>query len=145
MPAELELEAVMLEGNAAPRQLVIYVFSNTDPEYYGNLVFFLKHGLPGCSTCDYIIVINAGDNEEVCGAPLARALARPQCTPEAPEANPLAPPARCRESIPAHSSDLHLIAALPGDTRCVTPDLQQHAGGGASRTTIQRQVYTPSE
>lgn len=43
---------------AAPHTLVLYIFSNTDPQYYGNLVYFVKHGLPGCHACEYIIVIN---------------------------------------------------------------------------------------
>ena len=44
---------------------MLYVFSNTDPEYYANLLFFIKHGIPGCDSCDYIIVINQGPTEEV--------------------------------------------------------------------------------
>ena len=38
--------------------LVLYVFSNTDPEYYQNLLFFVEHGMPGCDNCDYVIIIN---------------------------------------------------------------------------------------
>eukprot|EP00892_Ulva_mutabilis_P000758 jgi/Ulvmu1/10683/UM067_0008.1 len=43
--------------------LVLYVFSNTDPEYYNNLLFFVKHGMPGCNTCEYIVVINRNQDD----------------------------------------------------------------------------------
>ena len=53
----LMLEAAAGE-DAGPQTLVLYIFSNTDPQYYGNLLFFIKHGMPGCNACEYIIVIN---------------------------------------------------------------------------------------
>lgn len=40
-----------------PTTLVIYVFSDTDPEYINNLRFFVKHGMRPGDGCDYIIVI----------------------------------------------------------------------------------------
>lgn len=37
--------------------VVVYVYSNTDPEYEGNLVYFLEKGVRANDGCDYIIVI----------------------------------------------------------------------------------------
>lgn len=47
-----------------PRILVIYIFSNTDPEYLENLRFFIKFGMQPDDGCDYLIVVqgNEGDN-----------------------------------------------------------------------------------
>eukprot|EP00892_Ulva_mutabilis_P002781 jgi/Ulvmu1/12503/UM009_0158.1 len=47
-----------LPAKLAAETLVLYVFSNTDPEYYNNLLFFVKHGIPGCGACEYIVIIN---------------------------------------------------------------------------------------
>lgn len=47
------------------RTLILYVFSNTDPQYYGNLVFFIKNGVPGCDACEYIVIINRGPEDPV--------------------------------------------------------------------------------
>lgn len=38
--------------------LVLYTFSNTDAQYYGNLLYFVNYGMPGCDTCEYIVVVN---------------------------------------------------------------------------------------
>eukprot|EP00892_Ulva_mutabilis_P003130 jgi/Ulvmu1/12818/UM097_0047.1 len=45
-------------GDEVAATLVLYIFSNTDPQYYGNLLFFIKHGMPGCPACEYVVVIN---------------------------------------------------------------------------------------
>lgn len=37
--------------------LVIYVYSDTDPEYRGNLEFFVRHGMWERDGCDYLIII----------------------------------------------------------------------------------------
>lgn len=49
--------------------LVVYVFSNTDPEYYANLLFFLRFGVAEGDGCDYVIIIQTGDELPVrpCG------------------------------------------------------------------------------
>ena len=37
--------------------LVVYVYSNTDPEYEGNLIYFLEKGVAANDGCDYVIII----------------------------------------------------------------------------------------
>ena len=37
--------------------LVIYIFSNTDPEYERNLQFFTQHGMWEGDGCQYVIVV----------------------------------------------------------------------------------------
>ncbi|GAB4817919.1 hypothetical protein N2152v2_004965 [Parachlorella kessleri] len=52
---------------AAPKPtdtLVFYVYSNTDPEYEGNLIFFLKKGVAANDGCDYVIIIQEGPGVE---------------------------------------------------------------------------------
>ena len=44
---------------------MLYVFSNTDPEYYANLLYFVEHGMPGCDNCEYVVVINRGSDDPV--------------------------------------------------------------------------------
>lgn len=56
----LSLSHGLGSGAGAPRTLVLYVFSNTDPQYYSNLLYFISHGIPGCDSCDYYIVVNQG-------------------------------------------------------------------------------------
>lgn len=63
--AQLNMEATALE----PQTLVLYVFSNTDPQYFGNLMYFIKHGLPGCPLCDYVIIINQDSDTRVSRPP----------------------------------------------------------------------------
>lgn len=41
-----------------PDVLVVYVFSNTDPEYINNLRFFLREGVNQNDGCEYLIVVN---------------------------------------------------------------------------------------
>ncbi|KAI8114536.1 hypothetical protein M9434_002658 [Picochlorum sp. BPE23] len=44
--------------------LVIYVFSDSDPEYERNLSYFVKEGIKENDNCDYIIVIQVSDMED---------------------------------------------------------------------------------
>lgn len=37
--------------------LVVYVYSNTDPEYQANLKYFLKTGVRADDGCDYVVII----------------------------------------------------------------------------------------
>eukprot|EP00892_Ulva_mutabilis_P000760 jgi/Ulvmu1/10685/UM067_0010.1 len=53
LPLSVEYEQSLTQG-----RLVLYSFSDADPEYYANLLFFVKHGIPGCETCDFIITVN---------------------------------------------------------------------------------------
>lgn len=46
--------------------LVLYVFSNTDPQYLANLEFFVNEGIREADGCEYIIIVNRGPSEEVC-------------------------------------------------------------------------------
>eukprot|EP00892_Ulva_mutabilis_P001487 jgi/Ulvmu1/11339/UM074_0054.1 len=54
-----------LEYGHPPTQerLVLYAFSDADPEYYVNLRFFVKHGIPGCDSCEFIITVNKTPSE----------------------------------------------------------------------------------
>lgn len=45
--------------------LVVYIFSNTDPEYANNLRFFLKHGVAEGDGCEYVVVIQTGEGSKV--------------------------------------------------------------------------------
>ena len=40
-----------------PRTIVVYIYSNTDPEYERNLRFFVEHGVRAGSECHYVIVV----------------------------------------------------------------------------------------
>eukprot|EP00891_Asterochloris_glomerata_P006722 jgi/Astpho2/6722/Aster-06741 len=44
--------------------LVVYIFSNTDPEYANNLRFFLKHGVAEGDGCEYVVVIQTGEGSK---------------------------------------------------------------------------------
>ena len=37
--------------------LVLYTYSNTDPEYEGNLRYFVKHGVAADDGCEYVIIV----------------------------------------------------------------------------------------
>lgn len=52
-------------SSLAAHTLVLYSFENSDPESHANLVFFVKHGMPGCSGCEYIVVLNAANSARV--------------------------------------------------------------------------------
>lgn len=47
----------MKNGGLEADTLVIYVFSNTDPEYINNLRFFTQFGIQQGDGCDYVIVV----------------------------------------------------------------------------------------
>lgn len=44
--------------------LVVYVYSNTDPEYQANLKYFLKTGVRADDGCDYVVIIQEGEGVE---------------------------------------------------------------------------------
>ena len=48
-----------------PETLVVYIFSNTDPEYFNNLKFFLKWGVREGDGAYYIIVVQEGGKSPV--------------------------------------------------------------------------------
>lgn len=46
-----------LMSSSHPETLVLYTYSNSDPEYERNLHFFVQHGMTEGDGCDYIIVV----------------------------------------------------------------------------------------
>ena len=44
---------------------MVYIFSNTDPEYFNNLKFFLKWGVREGDGAYYIIVVQEGGKSPV--------------------------------------------------------------------------------
>ena len=40
-----------------PATIVVYIYSNSDPEYERNLQFFVEHGVRGGTDCHYVIVV----------------------------------------------------------------------------------------
>jgi hypothetical protein len=56
------------DGTLITDTLVIYIFSNTDPEYLDNLRFFVHFGVADGDGCDYIIVVQEEPGQEVCAA-----------------------------------------------------------------------------
>lgn len=48
---------VLRDGTVATDTLVVYIFSNTDPEYIENLRFFAEFGMAEGDGCEYIVVI----------------------------------------------------------------------------------------
>ncbi len=48
--------AVARTSYGSKETLVLYVFSDTDPEYYDNLVVFTEHGIRQDTTAEYIII-----------------------------------------------------------------------------------------
>ena len=57
---------IRTSGNAKQRDvLVMYIFSNTDPQYLNNLKFFVHEGVHDGDGCEYIFVINRSADEEV--------------------------------------------------------------------------------
>ena len=40
-----------------PETLVLYTYSNSDPEYERNLHFFVEHGMAEGDGCDYVIIV----------------------------------------------------------------------------------------
>jgi hypothetical protein len=59
------LQRIRQEGQAITDDvLVLYIFSNTDPEYMNNLKFFLREGVHPADGCEYLFVVNR-DMDEV--------------------------------------------------------------------------------
>ena len=46
-----------LLSSTQPETLVLYTYSNSDPEYERNLHFFVEHGMAEGDGCDYVIVV----------------------------------------------------------------------------------------
>lgn len=46
-----------------PDVVVMYIFSNTDPEYLNNLKFFLREGVHPADGCEYLFVVNGSPGE----------------------------------------------------------------------------------
>lgn len=45
--------------------LVLYVFANTDPEFLGNLQYFVREAVMGDKRCDYVIAVQQGSSIQV--------------------------------------------------------------------------------
>jgi hypothetical protein len=59
------------------KTLVLYIFSNTDPEYIDNLRFYVRNGIQEDDGCHHVIVINSGENSPV--RPNTLSLSSPLC------------------------------------------------------------------
>lgn len=46
--------------------LVMYIFAATDPEFLGNLRFFIREAVQNDAQSDYVIVVQQSDNLKVC-------------------------------------------------------------------------------
>ena len=47
-----------LNHSAAPGStLIIHIFADTDPQYFDNLKFFVRHGVSEESAVDYVIIV----------------------------------------------------------------------------------------
>jgi hypothetical protein len=70
-PATPRHKRQLADGSWAPT-LLVYVFSNTDPEYISNLRFFVKFGMAADDGVTYIVVVQETPGEAVsqCGLPL---------------------------------------------------------------------------
>lgn len=75
----------MPDGSWAPT-LLVYVFSNTDPEYINNLRFFVQFGMAPDDGVTYIIVVQEAEGQPVggqraervgCSSPAIMGVARP--------------------------------------------------------------------
>lgn len=49
--------------SASADVLVMYVFSNTDPQYLDNLRYFVREGVAQDDGCDYVFIVNQGNDE----------------------------------------------------------------------------------
>lgn len=54
---------VLRDGTVATDTLVVYIFSNTDPEYIENLRFFAQFGMQQGDGCDYVVVVQEDGKE----------------------------------------------------------------------------------
>mmetsp|Transcript_669 Transcript_669/g.1942 ORF Transcript_669/g.1942 Transcript_669/m.1942 type:complete len:501 (-) Transcript_669:495-1997(-) len=50
----------MAHLGGGPDTLVVYIYSNSDPEYEHNLEFFVRHGMREGDSCEYIIAVQHG-------------------------------------------------------------------------------------
>ena len=67
------LKHLRVAGNGASADvLVMYVFSNTDPQYLDNLKFFLREGVHAADGCDYLFIVNRSGDDEVSSQQTAR-------------------------------------------------------------------------
>eukprot|EP00892_Ulva_mutabilis_P000943 jgi/Ulvmu1/1084/UM105_0043.1 len=71
-----EVAAEVAPAGEAAHTLVLYVWSNTDEYYRDNLQFFVKHGMPGCNGCRYVVIINEDDTHPAGDLPQLPANAR---------------------------------------------------------------------
>lgn len=53
------------QTGGVPATLVLYIFSNTDPEYIHNLEYFAQHGAKENDGCEYIFIIQKDKDKEV--------------------------------------------------------------------------------
>ena len=58
------LAALGLSLATADDTLVMYTYSNSDPEYERNLHFFVKYGMSYGDGCDYVVIVQGA-----CGPP----------------------------------------------------------------------------
>ena len=56
------LAALGVSLATAADTLVMYTYSNSDPEYERNLRFFVKYGMSEGDGCDYVVIV-----QEACG------------------------------------------------------------------------------
>lgn len=57
-----------LVSRAPHRTLVLYAFSDTDPDYQGNLRYFVRHGVAGAAA-DFVLVVNGATSFELPSLP----------------------------------------------------------------------------
>ena len=65
-----------------PSTIVVYIYSNSDPEYERNLRFFVERGVRGDSDCHYVIVVQQVGVHHRLGDPF-RCRAQLGCVPAA--------------------------------------------------------------
>ena len=65
LAAALALDSPFNTAKRPVDTLVVYIFSNTDPEYANNMRFFLKNGVADGDGCEYVIVIQTGEGSKV--------------------------------------------------------------------------------
>ena len=59
-----------------PRTLVMYAWNSADEISRDNLAFFVKHGMHGCSACEYVVIMHedTGHSVRTISGPPARVL-----------------------------------------------------------------------
>ena len=53
------------EDKPAVQTLVLYIFSNTDPEYIDNLRYYVRTAIQEDDGCQHVIVVNSGEDSPV--------------------------------------------------------------------------------